>query len=214
MKMHRAARRGGTASVNIHVRDLAQMFNSLDPSPFWDRDLDRAAAEFIEDEFGEKRAADQWHLHIHAHEGVASASDIQAAIEHYYERLAHSARLGLREQARIGEIALLVGVAVFAICISLRGVLASALQGLSRGLDEGLIVLGWVALWRPIEVLAYGWVPLYRKRRLYQRLARIRVSVRCEPAQPHASPASAPAAPPAAAAPAASPTAPSAGAAT
>jgi len=189
MKTHRAGRHGGSASVNIHVRDLAQMFNSLDPSPFWDRDLDRAAAEFIEDEFGEKRGADAWHLHIHAHEGAALASSIQAAIEHYYARLAHSASQGLREQARIGEIALLVGVAVFSICISLRGALASALHGLSRGLDEGLIVLGWVALWRPIEVLAYGWVPLFRKRRLYQRLARIRVSVRCEPVQPHAGPA-------------------------
>jgi hypothetical protein len=186
MKRHRAATRGGTASVNIHVRDLAQMFNSLDPSPFWDRDLDRTAAEFIEDEFGEKRAADVWHLHIHAHEGAATASDIQAAIEHYYERLEHSTRLGLREQVRIGELALLVGVAVFSICISLRGVLATALHGLSRGLDEGLIVLGWIALWRPVEVLAYGWVPLYRKRRLYQRLARIQVSVRCEPAPAHA----------------------------
>ena len=195
MKAHKA-RRGATASVNIHVRDLAQMFNALDPSPFWDRDLDRAAAEFIEDEFREKRAADTWHLHIHAHEGAASASDLQAAIEHYYERLVHSARLDLREQARIGEIALLVGVAVFSICISLRGLLATTLHGLPRGLDEGLIVLGWVALWRPIEVLAYGWVPLYRKRRLYQRLARIRVSVRCEPPPLQASPATTPAAPP------------------
>jgi len=48
---------GSTASVSIHVRDLAQMFNSLDPSPFWDRDLDRAAAEFIEEEFRERRSA-------------------------------------------------------------------------------------------------------------------------------------------------------------
>ena len=189
MIAYRTASHGGSASVNIHVRDLAQMFNSLDPSPFWDRDLDRAAAEFIEDEFGEKRAADLWHLHIHAHEGAASASDIQAAIEHYYERLENSARLGLREQVRIGEVALLVGVAVFSICISLRGVLETALHGLSRGLDEGLIVLGWIALWRPIEVLAYGWLPLYRKRRLYQRLARIRVSVRCESALAHPIPA-------------------------
>ncbi|MGC2462340.1 MAG: hypothetical protein WA446_15430 [Steroidobacteraceae bacterium] len=200
MRPRRTARHGGTASVSIHVRDLAQMFNSLDPSPFWDRDLDREAAEFIEDEFSEKRAADQWHLHIHAHEGAASATDIQAAIEHYYERLANSVRLGLREQARIGELALLVGVAVFSICISLRGLLETALHGLPRGLDEGLIVLGWIALWRPIEVLAYGWVPLYRKRRLYQRLARIRVSVRCEPAMAPATPATTLNSPPAPAA--------------
>jgi hypothetical protein len=162
--------------VNIHVRDLAQLFNSFDPSPFWDRDLDREAAGFIEDEFSDKRGADHWSLHVYAHEGVASAADLRAAIERYYQRLAASALLKLREQMRVGEIALLAGAAVFSICISLQ----SVLHGLPRGLDEGLIVLAWVALWRPIEILAYGWVPLHRKRRLYRRLARVQVSVRVE----------------------------------
>jgi hypothetical protein len=36
------------ASVSIHVRDLSQMFSSLGPSPFWDRELDHNAAAFIE----------------------------------------------------------------------------------------------------------------------------------------------------------------------
>jgi hypothetical protein len=60
------------------------MFNSLDPSPFWDRDLDRAAAEFIEEEFSEKGAADVWHLSVHTHEGAGLAADLQTAIENYY----------------------------------------------------------------------------------------------------------------------------------
>jgi hypothetical protein len=178
LNTHRSRRRRGTANVNIHVHDLAQMFNSFDPSPFWDRDLDRKAAEFIEDEFTDKRSADHWQLHVYTHEGIASAADLQAAIERYYERLALSTRLNLREQIRFGEIALLVGVAVFSICISMRGILQSTLHALPRGLDEGLIVLAWIALWRPVEALAYGWVPLYRRRRLYQRLARVQVVVR------------------------------------
>ena len=37
--------RSGAATVSIHVRAVAQMFNSLDPAPFWDRDLDRDAAQ-------------------------------------------------------------------------------------------------------------------------------------------------------------------------
>jgi hypothetical protein len=40
------ARRGehhsrSVAPVRIHILELAQLYNSLDPSPFWDRDLDR-----------------------------------------------------------------------------------------------------------------------------------------------------------------------------
>ena len=52
-KRHGARRPGGSAAVNLHVRDLAQLFSSFDPSPFWDRDLDRDAANFIEEEFSD-----------------------------------------------------------------------------------------------------------------------------------------------------------------
>lgn len=182
---HRAAQRAASAaSVSIHVRNVAQMFNSLDPSPFWDRDLDREAAEFIEEEFGEKLSARSWHLHVHAQEGAAVAADLQAAVEHYYERLATSTRHRLRNEMRVGQLALLGGIAIFLLSMTIRGILGGLMRGgAPRLLDEGLIILAWLALWRPAESLVYGWVPLYRKRRLYERLAAVRVSVRTETAQ-------------------------------
>ncbi len=171
------------ANVSIHVRDVAQLFNSLDPAPFWDRDLDREAAEFIEEEFSEKLAAHTWHLHVHAHAGAALAADLQAAVEHYYQRLAGSARYRLRNQMRLGQLALLGGVTIFLLSMTVRGVLAGMLPGSApRMLDEGLIIIAWLALWRPVESLMYGWVPLYRRRRLYKRLAAVRVSVRMDAA--------------------------------
>ena len=181
MRARQSHHRATSVNVSIHVRDLAQMFNSFDPSPFWDRDLDRDAAAFIEDEFSDKRRSAAWRLQVHAHAGSATPDELQAAIQRYYERLVASARFDLREQMRVGQIALIAGVAVFSLCMSLRGVLTGTLHALPRALDEGLIVLAWIALWRPVEVLAYGWVPLYRKRRLYERLARVQVSVRVEP---------------------------------
>lgn len=185
MAKHRAAPRGtAVATVSIHVRHLAQLFNSLDPSPFWDRDLDREAAEFIEEEFSEKRAERAWHLHVHTNEGDSLAADLQAAVEHYYERLAGSARRRLRDEMRLAQIALLGGLTIFLLSMTARGILGGVFHGsLPRVLDEGLIVLAWLALWRPAESLIYGWVPQYRKRRLYERLAAIQVSVRREPTQ-------------------------------
>ena len=158
------------------------MFNSLDPSPFWDRDLDRGAAEFIEEEFSEKLSAHAWHLHVHTLAGAELAGDLQPAVEHYYGRLATSTRLKLRENLRAGQLGLLAGITIFLLCMSVRQVLAGLLHGVPRILDEGLIILAWLALWRPAEALAYEWVPLYRRRRLYERLAGIRVTVHSEPA--------------------------------
>jgi hypothetical protein len=166
-----------TATVNIHVRDLAQLFNSLDPSPFWDRDLDRDAATFIEEEFVDKRSARDWHLNVHVQDDHALAGDLQRAVENYYARLAGSARRELREHLLLGQLALIGGIGIFLLSMGLRQLLQGTLGDLPRMLDEGLIILAWLALWRPAEVLAYEWVPLNRKRRLYGRLAAIRVSV-------------------------------------
>ncbi len=177
---HRGAHHGAesAATVSIHVRHLSQMFNSLDPSPFWDRDLDHEAATFIEEEFSEKRSARVWHLHVHASEGSELGPDLQVAVQRYYERLAASTRRRLREQLRLAQLALLGGVAIFLLSMTLQRSLSRALHGdAPRILDEGLIILAWLALWRPAESLVYEWVPLYRHRRLYERLAAIRVSV-------------------------------------
>jgi hypothetical protein len=155
------------ATLNIHVRNLAQTFNSLDPSPFWDRDLDREAAEFIEGEFSEKLSAGAWHLHVHTQEGAALASDLQAAVEHYYERLANSARHRLRDEMPVAQLALMGGLAIFLMSMTIRSALSSLLHASApRALDEGLIIIAWLALWRPAESLIYGWVPLYRRRRV------------------------------------------------
>ncbi len=183
IKRHAAPRVDTAATVSIHVRDIGQLFNSLDPSPFWDRDLDRDAAAFIEGEFSDKLSARVWHLHVHAQEGAALAADLQAAVEHYYEGLASSTRRRLRDEMRLAQLALIGGCLIFLLSMSARGVLATVLHGNApRMLDQGLIILAWLALWRPAESLVYGWVPLYRRRRLYERLAAIRVSVRTEAA--------------------------------
>jgi hypothetical protein len=157
------------------------MFSSLDPSPFWDRDLDHNAAAFIEDEFSDKRSAAFWHLHVHTQGDSALAGDLQTAVENYYGRMATAARRELVEHRRMGHIALLVGLAVFLLSMTARELLLRLIAPLPQTVNEGLIILGWIALWRPTEMLAYEWVPLVRKRRLYERLAGVRVAVRSDP---------------------------------
>jgi hypothetical protein len=86
-----------------------------------------------------------------------------------------------REHLLLGQLGLLGGVAIFLTSMGARQVLQSSLGVVPRMLDEGLIILAWIALWRPVEALAYEWVPLFRKRRLYDRLAAVRVAVRASP---------------------------------
>jgi hypothetical protein len=44
-------------------------------------------------------------------------------------------------------------------------------------LREGLILLGWVANWRPIEIFLYEWWPIVRHRNLLRRLSQAQIVV-------------------------------------
>ena len=81
---------------------------------------------------------------------------------------------------RVGQLSLIIGLAVLGVCI-LGGRLIRTTLGeepLARFLSESLIILGWVANWRPLEIFLYDWWPLARRRRLFQRLAGAPVEVR------------------------------------
>lgn len=179
------ARRGelhsrSVAPVRIHILELAQLYNSLDPSPFWDRDLDRNAAEFIEGEFRERPWADTWHLIVYVRTGEADAQTLQSALESYYDRLTTSTRCELREHFRSARLGLLAGLTLFGVFMTARALLRAAAPSMPTAVDEGLIILAWLTLWRPAETLAYEWLPLYRRQRLYARLRAVRVSVQLE----------------------------------
>ena len=47
----------------------------------------------------------------------------------------------------------------------------------ARLLDQGLLIVGWVAMWRPLEIFLYDWWPILREQRLYDRLSRIEVQI-------------------------------------
>jgi hypothetical protein len=171
---------GSVAPVRIHIHELAQLYNSLDPSPFWDRDLDRNAAEFIEGEFRERLWADTWHLIVHVRSGDADSQTLQSALESYYDRLTASTRRELKEHFRSARLGLLAGLTLFGMFMGARTLLRATVPALPSAVDEGLIILAWLTLWRPAETLAYEWLPLYRRQRLYERLRSVRVSVQLD----------------------------------
>jgi hypothetical protein len=169
------------STVSLHVRSLAQLFNSFDPSPFWDRDLDRDAAQFIEEEFSDRPRDRAWHLNITTVEAVEPSheADVQEAVKRYYQRSTESTRHAIREKLRISRISLAIGVSVFAACMVGHELLAGEVDGhLPRALDEGLIVLAWIALWLPIEQLVGDLIPLLRRRSFYSHIAKMHVHLR------------------------------------
>ena len=170
-------------AIEIKVDEVSQLFNTLDPFPFREKDLDKDAEDFIVGWARElpRRLALRIIIHVPKPEAnKASASQATEALQRYFEYRAGVLSLELNELFRVGRLSLFIGLTVLALCLlSAQAVEALPLAPqIRRYLEEGLIILGWVANWKPLEIFLYEWWPLTQRRNLYRRLGRATVEVR------------------------------------
>ena len=172
--------------IDVRVSDLRQLFNSLDPSPFHEKDLDRDAEEYIVGWADEASPHASLELVIRLpREQVETAekSDLPRAVHNYFSYRAVASRRRIRFQLREGRWALVIGLGFLFTCMLLRELAGSIDQStLRQMLQEGLVILGWVAMWRPLQIFLYDWWPIRHHAHLYQRLAGM--PVRILPSEP------------------------------
>jgi hypothetical protein len=44
-------------------------------------------------------------------------------------------------------------------------------------IGESMLIIGWVAMWRPLEIFLYEWVPVHRRCQILAKLSKMPVSV-------------------------------------
>ena len=104
---------------------------------------------------------------------------LRQAVHDYFGRRAVATRKGLRQLFRVGRISLLIGLAFMGLML-LAGQAAYSLfsrEAYAVLIKESLVISGWVALWRPMEIYLYDWWPIRAEARLYDRLAAAAVEV-------------------------------------
>jgi len=167
--------------IEVNLREISQLFNSMDPSPFQEKDLDQDAEEFIVSWAREYPRLDPVHLVIHVSqplEGKDQPALVKQAVQHYFAYRANLSRLEFKRLMRQGRTSLIIGVAFLAACLSISGLLGSVATGFVRQIvREGLFIMGWVAMWRPLEIFLYEWWPVRRLGLTYEKLSRMEVEV-------------------------------------
>jgi len=171
------------ATIEVRVRELGQMFNSLDPSPFTERDLDDDAEAHIVSWAREVDAQGPFRIVVHLPASEAEKGrerGLEAAIGNYFEYRTGMLERDLRDLFRVGRRSLGIGIGVLAVCIGLSQIVRAALPELALGqlLAEGIMIFGWVANWRPAEILLYDIWAVRRRVDLYRRLADAQVELR------------------------------------
>ncbi len=168
------------SDITLSLRELAQLFNSMDPSPFGDRDLDGAAEEFITSSARElpPRQEPELVLLLAVPTAASNANEVEKAVRRYFAKRAAIKRLEFGQLMRRGRLSLGVGLLFLVICLLLGELVAKSSPGAASDiLKEGLTIVGWVAMWRPLEICLYDWWPLYEDRRRLDKLARMRVRI-------------------------------------
>lgn len=180
------------ARISLKLRELNQLFNSMDPSPFIDRDLDHDAEEFIVSSAREAHGTRSFELVVHlgAPPDPRLSAETEDAVQHYFSVRAELKRREFRLLLRRGHSVLAIGLLFLVTCLILSGMVAKVTTpSVAEILHEGLIIVGWVAMWKPLEIYLYDWWPLRKEWLDLQRLARMRVRLM----PPHPKPAEIPA---------------------
>jgi len=164
--------------IEVRVSDLQQLFNLMDPSPLQERDLDPRAEEFIVSWAREAPRGVPLTLTVHAAQtGSTSEEQLAAAIHAFFQYQADRTRRRLRELFRVGRKSLAIGLLTLTVTFGLVHLLGSRLADFQLGnlLREGVLIGGWVAMWRPLEIFLYDWWPIQQDARLYDRLGEMPV---------------------------------------
>jgi hypothetical protein len=168
--------------IRVHVNELRQLFNAMDPSPFRERDLDPKAEEFIVDWAKEAPRDARLAMVVHLDRAAGrpdEATALRDAVHEYFAQRALVTRRRLREMLRRGRISLIIGIVTLTALFLLGDLIAHWLTSarIHEPLRESLLIGGWVAMWRPLEIFLYDWWPMRADARLYDRLATMPVRI-------------------------------------
>jgi hypothetical protein len=166
--------------IELRIVTLAELFNSMDPTPFHRRALDADAEKYLESwalEFPQDS-----HFRIVVHIEQMPPEDptqlVVEAIHNYFEYKAVLSKRKLRLLLLEGRASLLIGLGFLTICLLGADLLTGyATNTFLRLVKESLLIGGWVAMWRPLQIFLYEWWPIVRKGKIYGNLGRAVVHV-------------------------------------
>ena len=175
--------------IEMRLRELSQLFDAMDPLPLREKDLDRSAEEYIVDSVKELPSKTLYELVVHLDQparvpdGGFSVGD---SVRVHFARRSQLLRRKLRELIRRGLISLGIGLVFLAAVLIIAQSVGRLLgeSDIATLLREGLLILGWVAMWRPLEIFLYDWWPIVGERRVHNRLSQIRVRIVYRDSQP------------------------------
>ena len=162
-----------TTEIVLQLENTSQLLLPKGSVFYSKRLLNPDAEEFIIEEAASEPRGTSFHIKIVLPNNQQDElPGMKSAIHQHFRYRKNKSEKQLKQTVRIGWRALSLAILFLAILIPLIIVVSKALpeSGFSFTLREILIILGWVALWRPVDYLLYEWRIYRRDAKLFEKL--------------------------------------------
>ena len=167
--------------IEIHVKEAPQLFDARDPAPFHERDLDESFATYLVASAEEQKIRSrQFSIQIDIDEKHQTLDEekIVTAVRSYFTYRAELKRLEFTRTLRMARLFLTIGLFILAVCLFIANLLKSIESDFIQStLREGVVIFGWVSLWKPLELFLFDWYPTYDQIRLYKKILSAPINV-------------------------------------
>lgn len=181
-KKHRYKNVEGKHWIEIRVKSSQQLFDARDPAPFRERDLDDDFVEYILASVREVSISSPLKIVIYVEEIETKdlpRDSISEAIRSYFAYQIDLQRGDLKTFMKQAQLFLLIGLFVLGLCIGIaQSLTIPSPPGALGILREGIVIFGWVSVWKPIELILFDWYPLFEKLRVYKKLLETEIDIR------------------------------------
>jgi hypothetical protein len=172
----------GKRWIEVRVKSSQQLFDARDPAPFRERDLDDDFVDYIISSVREFPISSPLKIVIHVEESETTSlpkDSIREAIRSFFAYKIDFQRGDLKSFMKRAQFFLLIGLVVLISCIGLaQSLTVPTPPGAIGILREGIVIFGWVSIWKPIELILFDWYPLFEKLRLYKKLLGTEIEIR------------------------------------
>ncbi len=171
----------GKILLEIKLTSIIQLFNSFDPAPFHEKELDPAAEQYIVETVKDFPAKTAFKIIIYLPKDLAhgeQAAKIAPAIHNHFQYKMLVADRKYRARIRHGRATLLIGLPFLTLSLLARQFFASLGNALLPQLfANALLVIGWAAMWEPVTVLLYELWPILQLKATYEKISRMEIEI-------------------------------------
>jgi len=168
--------------IDIQIDDIDQMYDKRDPTPFKKKDLDDDAYEYILTSAYEigKTKYNKIKIIIKDQPSEERVSSLKYAIKDFFEYRQYITYKKFKNILFQGLKSLIIGLLFLAFSIAFAN---SSYQFIDNSFfkeffKELCLLIGWVSMWKPVNIFLYEWWPLRDQFQHLKSLSRCEIEIK------------------------------------